>query len=287
MRQISKSRRRLAAGAFLIVAGPVALGSVAYACQSLATLHSNPRAVTAGQTITLFGKGYSSSGTSTAIEIHLDTRNGPVIGSFAPTSVVNGPVTIPASTSAGRHILVATQYTAAGNAVSGTPGRATVSVSVGAARTSSEGSAATAAADATDPAAATAADVTPATPAAATSPAAANAASANAATPAKAAAAATAAAAVAQSTSDLATSGAAAIDAAGPAATATPALAGAAAAQPAPSTVDVGGLIPASSGSSSVLPGLTLAAGVALVLLSLGAFLKSGRKVFGSTPLAG
>ena len=282
MRQMSRTRRRLAAGAFLIVAGPVALGSVAYACQSLATLHANPRSAAAGSTVTLFGKNYSSSASSSNIDIHLDARSGPVIATFGPSSVLNGTATIPAGTAAGTHTLVATQTTSAGNAVSGTPGRATVVITV-AGRTSADGAAAGPAATAsTDATAATPAAVTPATPAAS--------AASSAAAPAQAVAAPSASAPA---------SGGAAAPAAGVAAPSAPAAAASAApavsapdAAAAPSAPAAGassvnvGLLPASSESTSILPGLTLVAGLALVLLGLVAFLKSVRgRSF--SPLAG
>ena len=283
MRQMSRTRRRLAAGAFLIVAGPVALGSVAYACQSLATLHANPSSAAAGGTVTLFGKNYSSNATSTNIDIHLDGREGAVIASFAPTSTLNGTVTIPAGTAAGTHTLVATQYTAAGNAVSGTPGRATVQVTV-AGRSSADGVSAPAAATSSDPALATPTAATPASPAA---PAAVSSAPALAVAAPTAPAASGAAAPVANVASTPAAQAAAGVTAA-PAATA-PETAAAAAAAPAASTAPASvnvGLLPASAESASILPGLTLVAGLALVLLGLAAFLKSVRGR-GFSPLAG
>ena len=282
MRQMSRTRRRLAAGAFLIVAGPVALGSVAYACQSLATLHANPRAAAAGSSVTLFGKNYSNSATSTNIEVHLDSRSGPVIASFAPTSVLSGTATIPAGTAAGTHTLVATQYTNTGNAVSGTPGRASVAVNV-AGRSAADGeSVAPAAPASADTPAATPAAVTPATPAAA--PAAATAAPAQAVaapTAPSASAAAPAAPAASVASTPSAAPAAPAVAAPDAAVASTPAAA-------APASVNVG-LLPASAESTSILPGLTLVAGLALVLLGLVAFLKSGRNIVsrGFSPLAG
>ncbi len=283
MRQMSKTRKRLAAGAFLVVAGPVALGSVAYACQSLATLHANPASSAAGGTVTLFGKNYSSNVTSSNIDIHLDTRDGAVIGSFAPASVLNGSVTMPAGTAAGVHTLVATQFTATGSAVSGTPGRATVAVTV-AGRTSADGaSAAPAAATSSDPAVATPTAATPAAPAApvGVSAAPALAVAAPSAPVAGATSAAPAANVASTPAAEAAVAGAAPIVAAPDAAVAAPTASAAG-----PASVNVG-LLPASSESASVLPGLTLVAGLALVLLGLVAFLKSGRNIIGRSPLAG
>jgi hypothetical protein len=292
MRQISKSQRRLAAGAFLIIAAPIVATSVAYACQTLATLHANPRSTTAGSTVQVRGTNYSSNASSTPIEIRLDGRTGRLLASFTPRStLVNENVVIPADVAAGTHTLLATQYTSGGNAVGGTPGRASLVITV-AARTSSDGATAapvaTASTDsgAAAPVAATPAEVTSAAQTApATSGGAAAATQAAPATP--AAAAATNSIASAPSVADGTTP-------AGPAAPTAPAAAApAAAAETAsaagPASVNVG-LLPASAtDSSSSLPGLALAAGLAMVLLALGAFIKTGRNMLGrgTTPLAG
>jgi hypothetical protein len=281
MRQFSKSRRRLAAGAFLIVAAPVALGSVAYACQSLSTLHANPGTSPAGGSITLYGKNYSSAATSSVISIRLDTRDGRVIGTFSPRSILdNVTVTVPGDVAVGQHTLLATQTTAAGNAVSGSPGRTTLSVT--AARTSTQGSAASAAAaTSSEPVAATPAAAAPAAPAAVSSaPAIATAAAAGTSAARIDAPVAPAASPAAAPTAAVATESVATNVVAAPAAPAAPAAAEAA-------QVTVGGLLPASSSSNSILPGLTLGAGLALVLLSLGAFIKSSRNVRSDAPLAG
>jgi hypothetical protein len=245
--------------------------------------------------VTLFGKNYSASASSTPIVIHLDTRDGAAIASFPPTAILNGSAVIPAGTAAGTHTLVATQYTAAGNAVSGTPGRASVSVSV-AARTSADGVAAGPAATASSgTAAATPAAVTPASPAAS---AAAPAAVASA--PAQSVAAGSvsstgSAAPAANVASTPSASASAAASAPGAAASAAQAVSAPDAAAAAPSASVAGpasvnvGLLPASSHSTSILPGLSLVAGLALVLLGLVAFLKSGRSILGRSfsPLAG
>lgn len=285
MRQFSKARRRLAAGAFLMVAGPVALGSVAYACQSLSTLHANPGTAAAGSQVTLYGKNYGSSAANSNIEIRLDTRDGRIIHEFTPRAVIdNQPITIPADVAVGAHTLLATQRNlSTGTPQSGSPGRTTLTVTPAAGRVASEGSAASAAAaTSSSPVAATPVAATPAAPAAVTAPAASSAAASVASAPAAAApvAAQAPAAAAAAPAAAVADSAAAASVVATPAGPAGPAA-------PDAAQVTVGGLLPASSSSSSVLPGLTLGAGLALVLLSLGAFLKSSRNVRSDTPLAG
>ncbi len=104
--------------------------SAAFACQSLATLTVNPKSGPSGTQVTATGGNYSGSPTSSPVVIHLDTRTGPVLwSSSGPTSTinasfaVNGPV--------GYHALVATQYTASGAPVAGTPGRASFNITSG------------------------------------------------------------------------------------------------------------------------------------------------------------
>lgn len=127
MGRINRIGRLVGAG-LLVLSGPVVLGSRASA-NCLATLHASPRLAPAGSTVTLFGRNYSSSATSSNIEIRLDGRTGRVIASFTPRSgLQNVPVTVPADVPPGLHTLVATQYNGSGNPVSCTPGRATIEV---------------------------------------------------------------------------------------------------------------------------------------------------------------
>jgi len=297
MPKTSRFQRRLATGAFLAIAAPVALGSVAYACQSMATLQANPGSATAGSSLTLTGRNYSGATGSSPIDIHLDTRAGLIIASIPAASVLSGSAVIPADTALGVHTLIATQTKADGNPVSGTPGRASVSIIV--AGKTSEGAAATpVAAAASDPVvatttAATATPVTPVTPAVSAAAPVASVASAPSASPvvpgqASAVPAATTANVVPAAASAATTPSVATAEAA-PAAAA-PAAAAIDQSTPVagPASVNVG-LLAASSDSSSRLPGLTLAAGLAVVLLGLGAFVKSGRNMLGRGfgPLAG
>ena len=141
MRRRCSWRWRLAAAALVVLGSPVALGSVASA-GSLATLHATPFQVQPGGTVLLLGKNYSSSASSSNIEIRLDGRQGPVLASFSPRSsigqsstyvgdvhvVVRQPITIPVGTSLGNHTLVAIQHTQSGNLISGAPGRASIEV---------------------------------------------------------------------------------------------------------------------------------------------------------------
>ena len=302
MRQFSTIQRRLAVGAFLITAGPVALGSAAYACQSIVTLQV-PETASAGSTVTVSGANYQAmvfgpdvsapsvpggpTGNS-PIEFRLDERDGRIIGtgSTGSTRKFSAQVTIPSDVAAGVHTIIAMQYRADGTLVSGGPGRDSLTVSAaGGSRTSAEG---TVAAPAAAPASGTAAAAPAAAAPVASAPAAAAAAQTSAARDAGTTAAPTAAAPTgAAAVESVATAPAAAATSAAPAASAD-------AASPAPASASgaassLGSLVPASSESSNVLPGLTMAVGLALVLLSLGAFVKSGRNMLGRgfTPLAG
>lgn len=301
MRQYSKTQRRLAVGAFLITAGPVALGSAAYACQSIVTAQATPNSVSAGNTITVSGANYSAAvhgpdvqapnvpGGPTGnspIEIRLNERDGRVIGTgtTGATRKFSTQVTIPNDVAAGVHTLIIMQYRADGVLISGGPGRVSVTVTAaGGSRTAAEG---TVAAPAAAPASGTAA----AAPAAAAPVASAPAAAAAETSAARDAGTTAAPAAAAAATSAAPVESVATAPAAAAAATAPVASPDAASPAPASSAASsLGSLVPASSESSNVLPGLTLAVGLALVLLSLGAFVKSGRNMLGRnfTPLAG
>lgn len=121
-------RRRIG---FLFIFGaavPLAVAAAAWACGNLATLNVSPKVGGAGTTVTASGTNYRTTTGISNIEIHLDTRDGPVLKSIPPAESFTTDVTIPAGTSAGYHLLVATQYTATGVPVSGTPGRTTFRV---------------------------------------------------------------------------------------------------------------------------------------------------------------
>jgi hypothetical protein len=123
-----KSRRRLAvlSGA---IAAPVVVASAAFACQSLATLTLDKKAGPSGTEVTVLqGANYSGSPTSSRIEFHLDTRTGPLLGATAgPQSNISG-TKFTVSGPDGWHVILATQYTASGAPVAGTPGKASFQI---------------------------------------------------------------------------------------------------------------------------------------------------------------
>lgn len=310
MRQM---KRRLFTGMFALATVPVAAASVAYACQSLATLHANPNSGAAGTEVVVTGTNYSATGSN--IDIRLDSRNATPIKSIPATKTINTTVVIPAGTAVGYHTLIATQNNSSGVPASGTPGRASFNVTAASSSAASNDSAAGPAASeesasggaaaapasseptrseessqpatasqatGTEPAATDAsgsapidAGAQPAAPAASQRPAAATAVE-------RPATASVAPATAPVEQAPVLASDAVAVDA--PAAVDTAPVAPAA---PAPVA-----LVPTAAGERpSMLPGLSLAAGLALVLIGLGAFWKSGRAtMFGGrnfTPAAG
>lgn len=112
---------------------PLAIfASTAWACGVLATLKAAPSSAAAGQTVSTTGVNYSSSMTTfTPVSIRWDSRTGEVLKEVVPeqNGTLNTTVQIPASASAGDHILIATQNRIDNGAPkSGTPGRTVVRV---------------------------------------------------------------------------------------------------------------------------------------------------------------
>lgn len=123
-------RRKL--GGILILAGaavPLAFVSVAYACGVLATLHLNPRSAAPGASVSAVGGNYSSNPASSVVALRLNSRTGAVLWTGRPNT--NGTIhpTFTAPTvSPGYYLIDATQTTATGASVAGTPGRAVLRI---------------------------------------------------------------------------------------------------------------------------------------------------------------
>lgn len=304
MRQLAKSKRRLCVGSFVLVAAPVLLASVASACTQLANLQANPNSGAAGSTITVTGSRFrtAASDSPSEVQIRLNSRSATPIATLPVASInpvggtISMQVTIPAGTALGYHTLIATQHNTTTTALlSGFPVRATYNVTSAAtpkestgvpamAATGAEPATTAAAADGSTPAAgAGSISQAPADAGGPAAPAGSGAVAATVATPAARTAQAGPGApgsspATAVPVSPVALSSAsgqpqaattietAALSTSSEAAASTPAQ-----------TISSGLIASASDGSASVLPELTLAIGAAVVLLSLMAFLKSGR----------
>jgi len=111
---------------------------MAYACVSLATLSLSSDSGTVGSTVTGSGKGFSGMMGAVAtnvpaqpspVDIRFGSRSGPVLWTGLPsnTGEINFSFQVPAS-EPGEAVVFATQYNANGSAVSGTPARASFTV---------------------------------------------------------------------------------------------------------------------------------------------------------------
>ena len=289
---------------FLALAVPVGTASLAYACTALATLTVTSGAAAPGQTISGTGKGFNGglhgadplTATRTPVVMRLNSRSGPILGSFVPINTAGDLVfsfTAP-NVPAGQHVLIGVQNDpATGNPYYGTPARQSITIAAAAARADAsraDGVSAPVAADQAATAPATKATPAPPVPA----PAAAAAASANATRPSQTAGAAAAGSAAAASSAPVqagqAATGAPAAPVSGIQSTlasdlgarsATPAAAAAASGAAAVTTTATPDLVVSSdTDGGSVLPGMLL------MLLGLGIGLTaSARWLVGRLPM--
>lgn len=130
-------QRRLVLGCFVAAALSIIGGSAAFACQTLATLSANPRSGPVGTVVSLSGGNYSGAANASNIDIHLNSRTGPIVASTraAANGTFSTTFTVPSSMAVGYHTLIATQ-TRNGVPVSGTPGRSSFQVTAGTATAS-------------------------------------------------------------------------------------------------------------------------------------------------------
>lgn len=294
---VRQRQRRLVIGLFFTAAVPLLVASVAFACQRITPAHATPESGPAGASVRMTGSNFSSEGTSSNVEIRWDRRDGPSLASIAPAALgdkgsFDVTVTVPADAAIGNHILIATQTLANGAPCVGCPGRANFHVTAASAQASSNSAAAAPASDQQTSAPAAPTEPAPATEPAATQPVAAASqqptqpatqpAPASKAAPAPAPVSVQGPVAPAPAAPVAAAAPADAAPAASPVVASPVPAAPASAVQPAPAPAGVELVGRSSSGQErSPLPGLTLVAGLVLVLLGLGAFWKSGRSAFG------
>jgi len=110
---------------------PLAVASVAWACGVLATLSSDVKVAAPGQNVTLAGKNYGTAASgASAISFRLKSRGGTVVKEIpAPTTdKIAATFPIPADTSPGWYVVLATQNSSSGVPKAGTPGRTTIRV---------------------------------------------------------------------------------------------------------------------------------------------------------------
>ena len=125
---------------FLVCVGaisvPLVAAALAYGCTAVATLTASKSAAAAGTTVTVTGKYFgthdpATDSTNGLAEIRLGSLTGPVLATGSPVTAERTftvQVRIPAGTPAGDTFLAATQKTATGTPVYGTPARAAFKV---------------------------------------------------------------------------------------------------------------------------------------------------------------
>jgi len=109
---------------------PLAVASVAWACGVLATLSSDVKVAAPGQVVTFSGKNYGTAPSAGPISFRLKSRSGTVVKEIpAPTTdKIATTFAIPADTSPGWYVVLATQNSSSGVPKAGTPGRTTIRV---------------------------------------------------------------------------------------------------------------------------------------------------------------
>jgi hypothetical protein len=113
-----------------LLAVPLVATAIAYGCTAVATLSADPGAAAAGSTITVSGQGFGTHDPALAnsngpAEIRLGSVTGPVLATASPTGTkrtFSVQVTVPQA-AAGDTFITATQTTASGTPVYGTPAR--------------------------------------------------------------------------------------------------------------------------------------------------------------------
>lgn len=132
---MDRSMRRWTLGVAGGLAGVTALAIgavVAFACIPIAMLNLSPNSVAPGQTVTASIQAITASSGSTVppVVFHMDTLNGPVLATGTTTSFgTTATFTVPASTTTGDHLVIATQAQATGSSTWGMPARAVMHVS--------------------------------------------------------------------------------------------------------------------------------------------------------------
>lgn len=120
-------RHRLVLGFFLL-AVPLGIASAAYGCQSLATLHTNPRVTAGVGTMTITGNGFEPSPSPVVLRLDsLDSRE--TVATVRTNSTGGFAVDVPTpDVAVGYHFFVALQLDEQGNPTAGTPVRASFQV---------------------------------------------------------------------------------------------------------------------------------------------------------------
>ncbi|MGH8571619.1 MAG: hypothetical protein ACREX8_03460 [Gammaproteobacteria bacterium] len=123
-------RRRVGFLFICSAAIPIAIfAATAWACGTLTTLSSSPKAAAPNGTITVTGRNYGAVPANTNVQLRWNSRSGPIIKEVTPAELLTGTQVAVPNVSPGWYVINATQFNATtGVAKTGTPGRTTVRV---------------------------------------------------------------------------------------------------------------------------------------------------------------
>ena len=127
---MSSKRRAVSTLAVVVVlAVPLAVASLAFACGRLATLKLDRASGRAGATVDAVGRNFNTNAAASPVALRFNSRNGRVLweGRADQRGMVRATFTIPRAR-AGHYVIVATQEVAEGRPAAGTPGRAPLRV---------------------------------------------------------------------------------------------------------------------------------------------------------------
>ncbi|MGH9154426.1 MAG: hypothetical protein ACRD1K_00895 [Acidimicrobiales bacterium] len=108
----------------VVVAAATVSGAAAFACTALATIDAQTAAAPVGTAVTVTGASFSTAAAASPVVFHWNGATGPEVARATPDASGNITATFTVPTAdAGYYTLVATQQSAKGEAVYGTPAR--------------------------------------------------------------------------------------------------------------------------------------------------------------------
>lgn len=118
-------QRLIIVGLLATAAIPLIVAATAFACANLAVLKLNRANAKAGDPVTAVGRNFSTAKQASEVTVRFNGRNGRILWQGRPDGAgrIKPSFTTPRAR-AGDYVIVATQLTASGTPVGGTPGRA-------------------------------------------------------------------------------------------------------------------------------------------------------------------
>lgn len=120
-----KRQRTVVLGLVAAAAIPLMIAATAFACANLAVIKLDRANAKPGDRVTALGRNFSTAKQASDVTVRFNGRNGPVLWQGRPDAKgrIRPAFTAPRARG-GNYVILATQQTAAGAPVGGTPGRA-------------------------------------------------------------------------------------------------------------------------------------------------------------------